>query len=99
MLTIFLLVVDGCAVAKYLIPQRFRQLLSVLNLTMPFLFVFSFGLTLVLYYHLILQGLHTKRKKSSRINQGLYENLGNCKHKKQVYFKQKARVNANMRLV
>ena len=81
MLTIFLLVVDGCAVAKYLIPQRFRQLLSVLNLTMPFLIVFSFGLTLVLYCHLILQGLHTKRKKSSRINQGLYKNLGNCKHK------------------
>ena len=33
---IFLYVIDGCAVAKYLIPQRLRQLLSVLNLTVPF---------------------------------------------------------------
>ena len=42
MLTIFILIVDGCAIAKYLIPQRFHQLLSVLNLTAPFLFVFFF---------------------------------------------------------
>ena len=40
MLTIFLLVVDGCAVANYLIPQRFHPLLSVLNLTVLFLCVF-----------------------------------------------------------
>ena len=63
MMTIFILVFDGCAVAKYLIPQRFHQLLSVLNLTVPFLFLFSFGLTLVLDCHLILKGLPTKRKK------------------------------------
>ena len=42
MLTIFILIVDGCAIAKYLIPQRFHQLLSVLNLTVPFLCVFLF---------------------------------------------------------
>ena len=40
MLTIFILVFDGCAVAKY-------QLLSVLNLTVPFSLVFTVGLTLM----------------------------------------------------
>ena len=68
MLTIFILVFDGCAVAKYLIQYRVHQLLSVLNLTVPFPFVFSSGLTLTPKQSLFLTESPGERKYASSWN-------------------------------
>ena len=57
----YFFVIDGCAVAKYLIPQRPSIIISFKS-DSTILIVCSFGLTSVLYCHLILWGLHAKRK-------------------------------------
>ena len=54
MLTIFLLVVDGCTISKVFDTKEISSIIISFKYDSFFFFVFPFGLTLVLYYHLIL---------------------------------------------
>ena len=54
MLTIFLLVVDGCTISKVFDTKEISSIIISFKYDSAILICISFGLTLVLYYHLIL---------------------------------------------